>query len=409
MSMPPIAYIAYTALGAVAAPLVHALVARKLPGNAARQRAGHANQPRPSGGLIWLHAVSLGEARSILPLAHALAQTHRVLITTVTATGAQLVMDDAPDCLHQFAPIDTPKAVRRFLDHWRPDLMVLTESELWPQQIIQTARRGIPVVLVNARLSRGSRQRWRRWPRLARFVLSHLTAVRAQDTETARSLSELGAPNVRQSDNLKSMAPALRVDEVEAEMFRTALAGRPVWVAASTHDGEEAIVLRAHQALLAPSPDAILILAPRHPPRFDAVAKLVQQSGLSLVRRSDRTVPGPDTQVFLADTMGEMGLWYHLSPVAFLGGSMVDRGGHNPIEAAQLRTRIITGPFIANTVGLLDSLPTDQVTQIRTGADLAQAVAHAITAPTPPPLQVTTSWAELAAELTALANDHRSR
>ena len=250
--------------------------------------------------------------------------------------------------IHQFAPLDGNGPVTRFLDHWRPDLCVLVESELWPTLLDRCARANIPVALLNARVSDKSAEGWKKFPGTAAFVLRGIVMAHCQDMRTRNHLRDMGLPMAQQGANLKSMigAPLIAPDVVDAA--HSALNGRPVWVAASTHPGEEEAVLRAHTTLLAAHPDLCLILVPRHPERGRAVLSLVKDAGLTVSQRSTGGTLADGAQVYLADTMGETDLWYALSPIVFLGGSFTDVGGHTPFEPAAARTAILHGPHYAN-------------------------------------------------------------
>lgn len=313
------------------------------------ERLGRAGLARPGGRLVWLHAASVGEAVSALPLIEALGRCidAAFLLTTGTVTSARRVAGALPPgAMHQFAPVDTHRAVRRFLDHWRPDLAVWIESELWPRLVMETARRGVPMALVNARLSERSFRRWRRLPAMARRMLGSFRTVLAQDEETVERLRALGVAG-RTAGNLKALVRVPDCDLGELASIRAALGRRPVWLAASTHAGEEGAVLGAQRALRQ-THRPLLILAPRHPERGDEVARLVAGAGLGAARRSAGGLPHGEADVWLADTLGEMGLWCRLAPVCFVGGSLVPAGGHTPFEPALLGAAVLHGPHVAN-------------------------------------------------------------
>jgi 3-deoxy-D-manno-octulosonic-acid transferase len=319
------------------------------------ERMGRASLPRPEGRLAWFHAASVGEAASLLELLRRLTQDRRdlhCLVTTVTVTSAgYLATRLPPRCLHQYATLDVAPWVERFLDHWRPDLAVWTESELWPATLAAAHRRGVPMLLINARISERSFRRWR-WGRgMARGLLARFDRILAQDQLAADQLAALGARSVTVTGTLKEGAAPLDHDEGERLRIARALAGRPVWLAASTHEGEEAVVSRVLREARRTLPMCCLILAPRHPARAAAVAELLRADGWSVARRSEGEAPGPETDVYLADTLGEMGLWYRLASVAFVGGSLVEVGGHNPIEPALLGCAVIHGPHVRNFAG----------------------------------------------------------
>ncbi|MCZ8151682.1 MAG: 3-deoxy-D-manno-octulosonic acid transferase, partial [Rhodobacteraceae bacterium] len=305
-----------------------------------REKLGVPRAARPAGEVIWLHAVSVGEGLSVLPLVTALLAGRAgatVLLTCSTVTAARLLESRVPDgVILQFLPLDLPGPVRRFLDHWRPDVAVLVESEFWPRLMRAVVARGVPLVLANARISDRSAGRWRHASGVARALLSHFTVIGAPDAAMAARLMSLGAEpgRVRVLGTLKRAAAPLAVDEGERARLAAAFGVAPLWLAASTHAGEEEAVASAQVALQAAVPGARLILAPRHPARAEAVVEVLRAAGLRVARRSLGESP-EGAEVYLADTLGEMGLWFALAPVSFLGGSLVaDVGGHNAYEPA---------------------------------------------------------------------------
>lgn len=339
----------------LAGPLARPILARragrgKEDAGRMAERLGRPGCRRPGGRLVWLHGASVGEAVSALPLIEAFVHSGvQVLLTSGTVSSARRVADMLPEgAIHQYVPVDTRTAVGRFLDHWRPDLGVWIESELWPEMVHQTAARGIPMAMVNARLSERSHARWQRLPRMARRLLRRFRLILAQDQETVARLRDLGVRS-RFAGNLKALVapPAAGTDDVAK--FADLLAKRRVWLAASTHPGEEEIALEAHRRL---GGGALLILAPRHPERGDRVAALVTAAGFALSRRSLGEVPGAgsggDSGVWLTDTLGELGLWYRLAPVSFVGGSLADHGGHTPFEPVSLGSAVVHGPSVTN-------------------------------------------------------------
>lgn len=351
----------YLALGPVLQPLAPVLLKRRLAQGKEdparwREKLGHATLPRPDGPLIWLHAVSVGEGLSVLPLlARLVVGGVTVLVTSTTVTSARLLADRLPQgCLHQFLPLDLPGPVTRFLDHWKPDLAVFVESEFWPRLLRDTKARDIPMVLVNARISDRSARNWRRMPGLARAILSGFTALTAPEPRVAALLADLGADpaRIRTTGSLKRGTGRLPVDAAALTDLRAALNGRKAWLAASTHPGEEEAILDAQQAL----DDRLLILAPRHPARGDALRAMIAARGLTVAQRALNQPISRETQVYLADTLGEMGLWFDLCPVSFIGGSLVPVGGHNAYEAVAHGSAVITGPQISNFAALYDSL-----------------------------------------------------
>ena len=272
------------------------------------ERLGRPSLPRPDGRLVWMHGASVGESLSLLPLVAQLREAFpdvHVLITSGTVTSAQLLRERLPAGVqHQFVPVDRPDAVRRFVQHWRPDLSVWVESELWPNLILETAGRGTPMLLLNGRVSRRSATRWRRAPHLSRPLLAVFDCVLAQTGADAERFRALGARNVTVQGNLKNDAPPLPADEGHVTALRRAIGGRPCWAAASTHEGEEAMIADAITTLRRNSPDLLTILAPRHPERGDAYGRPAGDAAVSPppgarpVVRSRRA-----TAVYLVDTL----------------------------------------------------------------------------------------------------------
>ncbi|QHQ36767.1 3-deoxy-D-manno-octulosonic acid transferase [Algicella marina] len=318
------------------------------------ERLGTASLPRPKGPLIWLHAASVGEALSLLDLVDRILKRRpdvHVLVTTGTVTSAELMEKRLPErAMHQFVPVDAARVVKRFLNHWRPDVAVWTESELWPALIHHTHRTGCPMYLVNARMSERSARRLHRSLGLGRAVLQRFRRILAQDETAAVRFVYAGAPPeiVEITGSLKESAMPLPVDEAALKSFSGKLAGKQIWLAASTHPGEEEIVSAAHRQARRTAHGLILILVPRHPERGSAVAKELRAAGWRVAQRSAGEELTRDTEIYLADTMGEMGLWYRLAPVSFVGGSLVEVGGHNPYEPGLLGSAILHGPYVHN-------------------------------------------------------------
>ncbi len=318
-----------------------------------RERLGEPGQRRPPGALAWLHAVSVGEAVSALTLAAALRAARpdvALLLTTGTVTSAALVAQRAPQgLLHQFVPVDLPGAVGRFLDHWRPDLALWFESELWPLLLTRTRRR-CPLILVNGRMSPRSFTAWQRARWLARYLLGGFAERFAQSGPDAERLAAVAGGPVHAAGNLKRAAPPVACDADLLAALQPTMADRPVWLAASTHPGEEAIAVQIHAALAPRYPDLLTLIVPRHPERGAALA-----AEFGLPRRS-AGAPVPPAGLYLADTLGELGLWYRLAPVVFVGGSLTPRGGQNPLEAARLGAAVIAGPDMTNQADAAEAL-----------------------------------------------------
>lgn len=316
------------------------------------ERLGQPKHPRPDGPIVWFHAASVGESISILPVLAELAHTDpeiTLLVTTGTVTSAHIMAQRLPaGAIHQFVPIDTPKAVAGFLDHWQPDAGIWVESEFWPNLLRTAAKRGIPLALVNARMSPKSFRKWGAWPRTIRTLLNLFTLQLAQNEDVRQMLEDLGADHVQCPGNLKFVADPLPVDETELNALRTALGNRPRWLAASTHAGEEELAVLAHTEIKKVSHKFITLLVPRHPERGAAIADMIRAKGLNVARRSLNEDIQPDTDVYLADTLGELGLFYRATDIAFLGGSLVPHGGQNLLEAARLDCAILHGPHTKN-------------------------------------------------------------
>lgn len=348
-------YLLYRTFSSLASPFVPLLLKhRQLRGkeDAERlpERLGVASLPRPKGPLVWIHAASVGEANAVLPLIEALLAEHEnahVLLTTVTLTSATLMKKQLPPrALHQFAPVDTPKAVRKFLDHWRPDIALFVDSEIWPNLLVETRRRDTLMGLVNARMSERSFRRWQRVLPFIRELLAGFTLCFAQSEADGERLRSLGIPAISRVGNLKYDAPPLPYDETVLIRLRADASGRPVWVAASTHPGEETIIAEVHAVLARDGLRPLTIVVPRHASRGDEVVAAL--APLKVARRSKREPILLNTDIYLADTMGELGLFYRLASIAFIGGTLVEHGGQNPLEAARLGCAVIAGPHMEN-------------------------------------------------------------
>ena len=351
------------------------------------ERRGVSVTARPPGPLVWLHGASLGELISVLPLIERIhAREINVLVTSGTVTSGGLAEQRLPrGVIHQFVPIDVPMFVRRFLDHWQPDLALFVESELWPNIMIETSERGVPMILVNGRLSENSFRRWRRLPVTIGDQLRRLDLCLARTPADAERISELGAPHVVTTGDLKLDGPAPPADRAKLAALTKAIGGRALIAAASTHDGEETAVIDAHQRLRANFPGLLTLIVPRHPERGGGVAEFARAAGLKVRMRSRGELPDAATDVYVADTVGELGLIYRLAPIVFVGGSLVPHGGQNPIEPAKLGAAILHGPHVwnfADIYGALDAAhgaePVADASKLAAGfaALLAQAAAR---------------------------------
>jgi 3-deoxy-D-manno-octulosonic-acid transferase len=354
---PGLTLAAYRAFTQVAAPLAPVMLAWRTRFGKEElerrpERYGLASINRPSGFVAWFHAASVGETNAVLPVIEAIGQEHpnmSVLLTTGTVTSAQLAGARLPArAMHQYLPLDNPSYIQRFLDHWRPDLAVLVESEIWPNLLLETKARNVPLVLVNGRISPRSFKRWRRRPGLSRPLFSCFDLALAQNEMLAQRFAQLGAAEAHGVGNLKADAPAPPVDKEAQKLIGSAIAGRPVWLAASTHQGEDEMVASAHRAMKRTKPNLLTIIVPRHPDRGPLIMKQLSALGLNVVLRSGGSLPDAATDIYVADTIGEMGLFYTLAPVAFVGGSLVRRGGQNPVEPIKLGAAVLTGPNFQN-------------------------------------------------------------
>jgi 3-deoxy-D-manno-octulosonic-acid transferase len=344
------AYRALTSLAAPFAPLILAWRMRRGKEEPGRrpERYGLSSAPRPPGFLVWFHAASVGEANAALPVIETIAAERpevRMLLTTATVTSARLARARLPrGVLHQYVPLDNQTFVRRFLRHWRPDLAVLVESEIWPNLVLETKALDIPLLLINGRMSTSSFSRWLRRPGLARPLFSAFDLVLAQSGSLAERFAQLGVPRALDVGNLKADAPAPRADLHGRRKLDAALSGRTVWLAASTHPGEDETVTAAHLKMREARPDLLTIIVPRHPERGPFIVEQLRAANLTAQLRSEGKLPEPDTDIYVADTIGELGLFYGITPVAFVGGSLADRGGQNPVEPIKLGAAVLTGP-----------------------------------------------------------------
>ncbi len=356
-----------------------------------RERLGHAALARPEGRLIWVHGVSVGESVSALPLIRRLldegkAARTSVLVTSGTVASARMMQARLPPAtefggaLHQFVPLDTPGAVRRFLNHWRPDAGLFVESDLWPNLVLDAAARGVRLALVNARISERSAWRWRLAKASSAALLGAFDMVLAQDETFAARFRMLGARQVQAVGSLKADAPPLPVDEAALAAMTAAIGARPVLLAAQTHPGEDETVLPAHDALRAQFPDLLTVIVPRHVERGADIAMLCGQRPAA--RRSQAEALTPQTAVYIGDTMNEMGLFYRLAPFCFLGGTLVPVGGHNPLEPAILRCAVLAGPHCESNVRAFDAiLSTQGFGRVHNSADIAREAARLIADP----------------------------
>ncbi len=324
------------------------------------ERRGLSLGPRPHGPLVWIHGASVGEVLAAAALIERLrALNLRILLTSGTVTSAAIVAKRfPPDVIHQYVPYDSPRYVARFLDHWRPSLALFIESDLWPNLILQAASRRLPMVLINGRMSPRSFPRWRRARNTISALLDKFELCLAQSETDADRFATLGARNVIVTGNLKLDVAAPPADPAKLEKLMAMTRGRPVVTAASTHPGEEEILIETHRRLAGFFPGLLTVIVPRHPDRGNAVAGLVAAAGLRFAQRSREELPAANSDVYIADTLGELGLFYRLAPAVFMGGSLVEHGGQNPIEAVKLGAAIVHGPHVFNFSDVYEALDT---------------------------------------------------
>jgi 3-deoxy-D-manno-octulosonic-acid transferase len=388
----PHTFTTYRLLATALTPLAGTVLQRRLargkehPTRIAERR-GEASVPRPKGPLVWVHGASVGELVAALPIVERLrAREFAVLVTSGTVTSAELASKRLPaNVIHQFVPLDSPIFIKRFLDHWRPDLALFVESDLWPNLILGTAQRRIPLILLNGRMSERSFARWQRLPKTIETLLERFDLCLVRAPEDAERFGALGAPRIQTTGNVKLDVPPLPADLKALTALRVAIAGRQIIVAASTHPDEEGAVFEAHRRLRLNYPRLLTVIVPRHPERGAEVAALATSHNLEASQRSQRILPNAATEIYICDTLGELGLIYRLASVVFMGGSLVPHGGQNPIEPIKLGAPVVHGPHVENFADLYEALDK---------ASGTGAVADA---------------AELAARLKALLSDNKMR
>ncbi|NKB60356.1 MAG: 3-deoxy-D-manno-octulosonic acid transferase [Alphaproteobacteria bacterium] len=381
----------YRGLTGLGAPLINFYMQRRLASgkedpDRISERRGVASRPRPDGPLAWVHAASVGEAQSALSLITKMLRARidlHILITTGTVTSAKLLAERLPPrSFHQFVPVDHQRWVQRFLDHWEPNLAVWIESEFWPNLIAETAERNIPTVLANGRISRKSAANWRFVPGFISNIVGEFQLCLTQTEEEAARFRALGADPVKCVGNLKFSAAALPVDDAELTAVAGTMQDRLRWLAASTHPGEESMAVEAHLHLRDRVPDLLTVIVPRHPSRGAKIAQEIAAQGLRVSRRGAGEPISPDDDFHVADTLGELGLFYRLTDIAFIGGTMDSHGGHNPLEAAQLDCAILHGPDMANFATVSQQLAVAGATkEISNAETLAAAVADFLNDP----------------------------
>jgi len=378
----PLTLRAYRMLTAAATPLAPALISHRLKHGKEHvtrlsERYGESKIARPPGPLIWVHGASVGELTAVIPLIERIRDRQfGILCTSGTVTSAKLAEQRLPKgVIHQFVALDAPRFVNRFFDHWRPDLALFVESDLWPNLIVTTAARRIPLILVNARLSERSFKRWRQMPGTIAALLRCFDLCLAQSPAHAARYRDLGAPCIATTGNLKLDVPDPPADPQRLAALEAAIGDRTVFAGASTHPGEEPVLIEAHRRLRSDFPRLLTIVAPRHPERGPGILELAHAASTKARLRSRGELPDGDTEIYVADTLGELGLIYRLAPVVFVGGSLVSHGGQNPIEPIKLGAAILHGPNVWNFAEIYTAL--DKTRGAESVGDVAELVTRA--------------------------------
>jgi 3-deoxy-D-manno-octulosonic-acid transferase len=324
------------------------------------ERFGISTKDRPRGNLFWFHAASVGEVISIWPLMlkmHKKYPTAHILITTGTISSSQLVarhQETHGDWLtHQFLPLDHPRFVNRFINHWAPDCIFFVESELWPNLILAARKTPAFIAMINARLSPTSHRRWQKMPKTFQTIVSCFDLILAQDNQTRDRVTSLGVEHVHMLGNLKRDMAPLKCNRNKYLKLQKIIGDRPCWLAASTHDDEESVIISTHRMLLKEYSDLLTIIVPRHPERTNEIVSGITEK---VARASRDDMPDAKTSFYIGDTIGDMGLYYRLSPISFIGGSLIPHGGQNPLEAARLDNVIVHGPFTSNFTEIYNAL-----------------------------------------------------
>lgn len=335
--------------------------------NRVLEKKGISGKKRPSGTVLWIHAASVGESQSALILIKHILKLNaqiNILVTTGTVTSSELMEHRLPtQAFHQFFPLDHPKWVEKFINHWQPDAVIWMESELWPNMLNEIKKNNIPAILVNGHMSEKSFSSWKKMASLAKTTLSAFSKILCQSETDKTYFDQLGAKETIVTDNLKYSADALDFNQDCFDALFLSIKDRPIWLYASTHKGEEDIACDIHKTLKKKFPDLLTIIVPRHPERREEITELCRPYDLKITfRGSDKALPDENDDIYIVDTLGELGLFYSLTSIACIGRSFSDDGGggHNPIEAAQLNCAILHGPNVQNLQDIFDDMDTDK-------------------------------------------------
>ena len=343
------------------------------------ERMGRPQKPRKDGKLIWMHGASVGESLSMLPLINRLLEQYpdlEIMVTTGTVTSADLMSKRLPErAFHQYIPIDHPSFVRRFLKHWHPDLVLWFESEFWPALLSGIKKRNIPLILVNGRISNKSFKRWQQFDYISKELLGCFSFCLGQSEEDAYRLHVLGAKDAACLGNLKYAGLPMPIDEKEKNEIEKEIGTRPVWLYGSTHSDEEIKLGRYLNEIEQTIPNILTIIVPRHPQRGTEINQALKDLGLKTALRSAKEKITDKTQVYIADTIGELGLWYTLCPIVFIGGSLIPHGGQNFMEPSRFRDAVIVGPHMHNFTDAMNrAKKADAVIQVENTAQLQENV-----------------------------------